>query len=360
MARALPLFQGGPGPRVAAHPDEWLANQLDPAALRAANVRLVIATVWPPPAMRPGRTAMDETLAQLSALRELPRRDSSFAIVADAASARRAIAGGLIALVPAVEGAEAIEQVEDVDTLFAAGVRSIGLVHFVDNSIADAENGQFGPLGAPFFDGKGYGLSVLGRAAVTRMFELGILVDVAHASPQTVSDVLAIAEQRRAPIISSHVGSGMAVARTLEDEDARRIAALGGLIGIGLYRHDTLKPIPLEDRWEGFAEGTCDEAIAHWTHLAKVAGREAIVLGSDLSSSIHRGRPGGSCPSGISSSAELPELFSALEKRGLMVSGAAERVLRMLSLLEQEANPDARASAARHRREPASPFVAPM
>lgn len=335
MKEALPFFHGVPGSVLATNPDATLVNQVDAAALRAHGVRVVVATVWPPPAIRPGRRAMDEALAQLDGLHELTRRDSSFAVVTSAEEATAAVARGQVALLPALEGAEAIEAVEDVDALFAAGFRSIGLVHFTDNAIADAENGQFGALASPLFDGRGRGLTELGRAAVTRMFALGVVVDVAHCSPETVSDVLQLAEKAKAPIISSHAGSGMRMARTISDEHARRIHALGGLIGVGVYRHDLLVPVPAEDRFEGFVDGTCDEAISHWLHLQRVTAPDTVVLGSDLSSVIHRGRAGGRCKDGIRSAADLGAFFDALVRSGVPAESLGSSGARILRLFER-------------------------
>lgn len=341
MKEAVPFFHGAPGTVLATNPDATLVNQVDAETLKAHSVRVLFATLWPPPAMRPGRSALDEALVQLQALKDLPRTDSGFAVALCAEAALKIAASGRVALIPSLEGAEAIGRVEDVDTLYAAGFRSIGLVHFTDNAIADAEDGQFGTLASPLFDGHGKGLTELGRAAVMRMFELGVLVDVAHASPSTVEDVLKLAEAKRTPILSSHVGSGMTVAHTLSDDHARRIAALGGLIGVGLYRHDMLVKIPDEDRFDGFVDGTCDEAIAHWLHFQRVAGPDAVVLGSDLSSLIHRGRAGGSCPNGLRSAADLGALFAALIDRGVpatTLAGSGERVLSVLQRCEQAAS----------------------
>lgn len=266
MKEAVPFFHGAPGTVLATNPDATLVNQVDAETLKAHSVRVLFATLWPPPAMRPGRSALDEALGQLRALKDLPRTDSGFAVALSAEAARKIAASGRVALIPSLEGAEAIGRVEDV---------------------------------------------------------------------------LKLAEAKKAPILSSHVGSGMTVAHTLSDDHARRISALGGLIGVGLYRHDMLVKVPDEDRFDGFVDGRCDEAIAHWLHFQRVAGPEAIVLGSDLSSLIHRGRPGGRCPNGLRSAADLGALFAALIDRGVpatALAGSGERVLSVLQRCEQSAS----------------------
>src|SRR5688572_20825392 len=126
MRAALPLFSGEPGSgSLASSPGQTMVNQIDVPTLRAAGLRIIVATVWPPPAIRPGRDAMAETTHQLSELREFARRRPDFAVALDAASAAKIAAGGRIALIPGVEGAEAITSPGDVDVLFAAGVRVV-------------------------------------------------------------------------------------------------------------------------------------------------------------------------------------------------------------------------------------------
>ncbi|HEX8821390.1 MAG TPA: membrane dipeptidase [Archangium sp.] len=140
MRAALrPLFQGEPGEGLLAGSHaERLVNQVDPAALRRAGVRLVLATVWPPVATRPGRSALGEALHQLEELEDFARRSPDFVLARSVAEAREELARGELVLIPAIEGGEGIRRVEDVDRLHAAGARSITLVHFFDNPLADA------------------------------------------------------------------------------------------------------------------------------------------------------------------------------------------------------------------------------
>ncbi len=72
------------------------------------------------------------------------------------------------------------------------------------------------------------GLSPLGEEAVDELNRLGIMVDVSHASKETMMDIVA---RSRAPIIASH-SSIRAVAdhpRNLDDEQLRAIAANNGV-----------------------------------------------------------------------------------------------------------------------------------
>jgi membrane dipeptidase len=347
-----PLFHGEPGEDVLAssHGQRFM-NQVEAEALRRAGVRLILATVWPPPATRPGRRALGEALDQLEELKAFTRRHPEFVLVRDAAEARRELARGRLVLFAAIEGGEGIERVEDVDVLYAAGARSITLVHFVDNTLADALDDQFGPPLGALLNGKNGALTPLGVEAVKRMIQLGILIDVAHASERTIAEVLALTEQARVPLIASHTGTLWAEERTVSAPLARRIGAGGGLIGIGLFRAP-FQATPHAERWEGFQPGTCDEDIAHWLHYAREAGPEAVMLGSDFNSPIARAGPGGSCPHGLRHTGDLPHLFSALETRGIArghLDGSGARLLRVLEAVEARADAHARQRAVKTR-----------
>jgi membrane dipeptidase len=349
MGETLPFYVGDPerGP-LADSPSQTFVNQLSAPALQRAGVRMVVAAVWTFPDFRPGRTALDEARWQLSRLEAFGRRSADFEVVHSAAGLRRAAAAGRIGLLPGLEGAEAVRRVEDVDALYAAGLRVVGLTHFVDNPLADADDGQFGAALGLVLDGAEGGLTPLGREAVRRMVALGMAVDVAHASPRTVEDVLAVTGALGAPVLSSHEGSAAGSVRTLRDDQARRIAAGGGLVGIGVYRHPILQPVPEAERAEGHQPSTCDDVVAHWRHYAGVAGGDAVVLGSDLSAPIQRPLPGGLCPDGVRNAEDLPALFAALEARGVpraSLDSMGERFLAFLARVEALADPALQAAA---------------
>ena len=107
--------------------------------------------------------------------------------------------------------------------LFGAGIRMIGLAHFFDNAFAGSSAGV-----------AQHGLTPLGRELVPRMEALGVAVDLAHVSPASIDDVLALATE---PVVVSHGGlqSVCPGPRNLTDAQSRGIAATGGVIGIGYF-----------------------------------------------------------------------------------------------------------------------------
>lgn len=349
MARALPLFVGEPGAGVlATSPGQMRVNQVDAEGLRRAGVRLVFVALWPSSATRPGRSRRGEALHQLDELRRFVSRRPDFGIALSADDIEPIAARGRIALVPVLEGGEGISSVEDLDLLYAAGARGVQLVHFTDNSLADADDAQFGTLPGLLLDGPDAGLTALGRAVVRRMAQLGMVVDLAHASERTIADVLPLAEEAGVPVIYSHAGAVTTRPFSLSDAQAVRIARGGGLIGIGVFRSDFLVPTPDEARWSGHQPATCDDVVAHWLHYAALAGHEAVVLGSDLNSMIVRPGPGGECPDGLRHSGDLPYLLAALERHGVpgtSLNQAGPRVMQLLRRVASRADAAAQAHA---------------
>lgn len=353
LGRALPFYRQVGLPSSAS---QAMGEQFDEATLRKAGNRLLIGVVWPALATRPGIDARGETQRAIEAMRADVKGRSGFALALTPTQARRMTKAGLIAVIPGLEGAEAITRLDDVDWLYRQGVRVVGLVHFTDNAIADAEDGQFSSL----LNGSDGGLSALGRDAVKRMVALGMVIDVAHASDRTVRDVLDITEPLGVPILSSHVGSGMALARTLDDTSAARIAQAGGLIGIGLYRSSFLVPLPEEDRLPGHVLGTCDDPIGHWLHYGKRVGFEHVLLGSDLSSLITRPAAGRACPDGIRHAGDVPAFFDALVSHGVpreRIDDMGERLLRFWERVQAKATA---AGPSPVRQSPVNAFDVPL
>jgi microsomal dipeptidase-like Zn-dependent dipeptidase len=170
----------------------------------------------------------------------------------------RAITAGFLA----IEGAHALDrEPANLDVLADAGYRMLGLAHFFDTTFAGSAHGI-----------DRIGLTGPGRELVARAEARGMLVDLAHASPATIDDTLAIA---RRPVVASHTGV-RAVAdsiRNLSDDQLRGIAGTGGLVGIGF--------------WPTACGGDGADWIARSiTHAIDVAGIEHVALGSDWDGAV--------------------------------------------------------------------------
>jgi microsomal dipeptidase-like Zn-dependent dipeptidase len=156
-----------------------------------------------------------------------------------------------------IEGAHALDgNLDNIDRLFDAGVRMMAPTHFFDNDIGGSAHGV----------AKG-GLSDKGREMIHRMEAKKMIVDLAHASPQTIDDVLAIATR---PVVVSHTGVKGTCdnTRNLSDDQLKAIAKTGGVIGIGF--------------WDTAVCGNDARAIARAIrYTANLVGVDHVALGSD-------------------------------------------------------------------------------
>src|SRR5690606_9614838 len=83
-------------------------------------------------------------------------------------------------------------RLENIDRMYDAGFRIMGLTHFFDNEVGGSAHGLE----------KG-GLTPFGRRVIGRLEEKKMLVDLAHASRALIDDVLNMAER---PVLVSHTG----------------------------------------------------------------------------------------------------------------------------------------------------------
>jgi len=170
----------------------------------------------------------------------------------------REMVGGFLG----IEGAHALSgEVSNLDRLYDAGFRMIGLAHFFDNEMAGSAHGV-----------EKYGLTDKGRELVKRMEERRVFIDLAHTSPKTIDDVMRMATR---PVIVSHTGVKGTCnnTRNLSDDQLRAIARNGGIVGIGY--------------WDTAVCGRDATAIAKAIRYAeKFLGVDHVALGSDFDGTV--------------------------------------------------------------------------
>ena len=191
-----------------------------------------------------------------------------------------AVVGALLG----TEGSHALDgKLENIDRLYAAGFRMMGLQHFFDNRLGGSLHGE-----------SQSGLTPFGEQAVHSMTEKGVMIDVAHSSEATVRDTLRVSDG--AALIVSHTGFNghCASPRNISDETMALITEAGGLIGVGFW-----------------ADVTCGEGINAIADAIRYGidqfGIDHIALGSDWD---------GSVTTPIDAS-QLPHLTQALLDKGL-------------------------------------------
>lgn len=176
--------------------------------------------------------------------------------------ARRREKPGITAAFLGLEGAHCLGgDLAGIRKLHEAGFRMLAPTHFFDNELGGSASGRKKP-----------GLTQLGREFVKRLEELGIVLDLAHASPALINDVLALA---RRPVVVSHTGvRGICDnLRNISDAHVKGIAATGGVIGVGF--------------WETATCGTDVGAIVDSIlYIKDLVGIEHAALGSDFDGTI--------------------------------------------------------------------------
>ena len=191
---------------------------------------------------------------------QIIRTRNDLATVLSARAEGAQIVGGLLG----AEGAHALSgDLANLDRMYEAGFRLIGLTHFFDNELGGSLHGE---------GGTGAGLTEFGRQVVAQMIARDIIIDLAHASPQMARDVLAIDAAR--PIVS-HTGiySHCETPRNFPDDLMQAIAAKGGVIGIGYWEDVTCDATP---------KGVARAIVA----AINLVGADQVSLGSDYDGAV--------------------------------------------------------------------------
>jgi len=195
------------------------------------------------------------------------RANGSLIFVTTAGELERELAGrevkkNVLIGVLSIEGMQVLEgKLENLKVLYSMGFRMMGLAHFFDNDVAGSAHGET----------KG-GLTKLGRDVVKKMEEKGMIVDLAHVSPKAIDEVLAMATR---PVVVSHGGVAAVCPgpRNWTDDQLRKLAANGGVIGIGF--------------WDGAICDASPKGVAKAIkHAVEIAGIDHVGLGSDWDGAI--------------------------------------------------------------------------
>jgi membrane dipeptidase len=231
----------------------WLPN------LVAGGVGLQVCPLYADVEEGPER-ALAEALAQTTAFRravaECPGQVAQVDTCADLDRLE-----GRIGLVLSLEGCEPLgSSPELVEVFWTLGVRMVALTWNRRNAFADGASEP----------GHG-GLSRLGRELVARLVELGVAIDLAHASDRTFADVLEAAPD--APLLVSHAGCRAIVdtPRNVTDDQLRALAAHGGVFCVMAL------PIVVDPK-----RPTIDRLVDHVEHAVEVMGVEHVGLGGDF------------------------------------------------------------------------------
>lgn len=274
------------------------------------------------------------------ARRVIAKYPDRLALAHTADDVRREFRRGRIGSVLGMEGGHVLENsLGALRAYYDLGARYMTLTHNVTLDWADAalDSARHG------------GLSAFGEEVVREMNRLGMLVDLSHASPATMSDALNVSE---APVIFSH-SSARALAdvpRNVPDSILRRLPANGGVVMVtfvpgfisqelvdygGARRRFGSDTATAEFRQWSSANprprATLSQVADHIEHIRRVAGPDHVGIGGDFDG-INE------VVLGLEDVSKYPALFAELARRGWSDADlrklAGENVLRAFEAAE--------------------------
>lgn len=261
-------------------------------------------------------------------------------------------AAGRIGSLLGAEGGHAIENsLGTLRAYFELGVRYMTLTHNVTLDWADAaaDTARHG------------GLTRFGEEVVHEMNRLGMLVDLSHVSPGTMSDALNVTE---APVIFSHSSARALtdVPRNVPDSILARLKTNGGVVMVTFVPgfvsqkvadrtrarnahqaemqrqspRDTAavtRAMALWDAANPAPKATLADVANHIEHVRRVAGVDHVGIGSDFDGTDNQ------LPVGLEDVSTFPALLAELSRRGWSEEDlrklAGENVLRVMTTAER-------------------------
>ena len=330
--------------------DLWNEPKLhtDIPRLRTGNVGAQFWSVFVPAKTRQAGTAFQTTMEQIDCVYALVKKyPDVFEIALTASDVERIQKAGKIASLLGVEGGHSIENsLGKLKALFSRGARYMTLTHGDTLDWADAATDQ----------SQSDGLSPFGEEVVREMNRMGMLVDLSHVSPATMSDALDITT---APVIFSH-SSALAIAdhpRNVPDDILLRIKKNDGLVMINFFSgfvvpesaqnlkdmfgarraiekefgNDTDASKKAMQKWKALhptIPGNIAIVVEHIDHVAKTAGVDHVGLGGDFDGVE-------TLPKGLEDVSKYPAITELLLRKGYseddihkIMSGNMMRVLK--------------------------------
>jgi membrane dipeptidase len=312
-------------------------GHMDIPRLREGGIDLQVMVCWlaTETPIEECRPHVDEMIDSLDS--QIARYGDQVEMCLTAAHAEEIIESGKIALFLGIENGVAIaNDLANIEHFYNRGVRYMTLTHTASSDWCISSGDTL-----PAF----HGLTGFGRDVVRKMNEIGMIVDVSHASVSAVEEILKVTSD---PVVASHscVHALHAHDRNLTDDQIRAIAANGGVIGINFFtaylsaawsemsdslwesyssESDSIRALYPDDRsarWEamrpirdaivkqlevvGVDAGTvCD----HIDYIVKLVGPEYVCFGSDYDGVY-------AMPSDLMDCSMVPNITKELVARG--------------------------------------------
>jgi membrane dipeptidase len=143
---------------------------------------------------------------------------------------------GKVAVLIGFQNARSLgDDLGQIDVLYGDGVRVFAFNHAGHNSWSDSSRPGEGPVA------EHHGLSPIGRQAVARLNDLGVLIDVSQLSTEALLQTLQLT---RAPVAATHSDARALVdnSRNLSDAELDAIKANGGVVQLTPFNSYLVTP----------------------------------------------------------------------------------------------------------------------
>ena len=325
-----------------------------------------------------GDNAIRDTIEQIDIVKRLVKAyPKDLELARTAADIERIHKSGRIASLIGIEGGHQIGgSLAALRQFYDLGARYMTLTHFKNNEFADSATD----------DPKWHGINDFGRIVIHEMNRLGMLVDLAHVSPETMRAAIQVS---KAPVIFSH-SDARALAdhpRNVPDDVLQSLAKNGGVVMVNFYDGHLSEPYRQwaaaqaaeTARLAGLYVGQPDARKAkldewkqahpapqvpvgvvadHIEHVVKIAGHDHVGIGGDLD-----GIGYDEAPPGLNSVAGYPLVFAELIRRGWsdadlarLAGGNVLRVLRQAEAVAASMKDEPPAMARLQPVDPANPW----
>jgi membrane dipeptidase len=275
------------------------------------------------------------------ALQTIAQNRQTMELALNASDVERIHNTGMIAAVLDMEGGFDLDgDLAVLRSLYRLGVRVVQLpAHNWTNSFADS-------CCAP---PKWHGLTEQGRAVIREMNRLGMVINVSHASDETLEQAIEVSSD---PVVATHHGlrSVNDIPRNMPDRLLKKLAAKGGVIGFQIgndFHNKTFFDWSIKQRGKAFWDTSginqvgpvlrmeeidklvarqypseyfgleapdaikmsVDEWVGVVDRAVQLVGEDAVALGSDIDG-------GPTLPLGMKDVSDLPMITDAMLRRG--------------------------------------------
>ncbi|RDW77241.1 dipeptidase-2 [Coleophoma cylindrospora] len=267
------------------------------------------------------------TMDQLDVLRRIQAAyPTHFSAPPNSSTAMTAFKKGQLISPLAIEGLHQIgNSVANLRLFHSLGVRYATLTHNCHNIYADAALLEV-PGGVEVAKPYWGGISSAGQALISEMNRIGMIVDLAHVSQDTMRDVLGAGDWAgsKAPIIYSH-SSAYSVCphpRNVPDDILELVKKTNSVVMVN-FSPDFVSCTP-SNKGSGVPDfyppnSTLAHVVTHIMHIGDLIGYEHVGLGSDFD-----GIP--TTPEGLDDVSKFPDLVAEMLKRGVSDADAAKVV----------------------------------